>query len=78
MKRTRNVYHFQYRKCKKAENTIVKNKLLDACIYGNGDIFAEVKKLRAVNEKSASSMNGENNDIPGHFKQIYEDLYNRV
>ena len=30
MKKTRNTYHFHYRKCKKSEQLIVKNKLLDA------------------------------------------------
>ena len=46
MKKTRNVYHFHYRKCKKAQEMIIKNKLLDACINGNGNIFDEIKKLR--------------------------------
>ena len=30
MKRTRNLYHYQIRKCKKAEENVKKNKLLDA------------------------------------------------
>ena len=76
MKKTKNVYHFQYRKCKKAEAMIVKNKLLDACINGNGDIFAEIRKLRKSKPTVATSMDGEKNDIPGHFKNIFEDIYN--
>ena len=58
MKRTRNCYHFQYRKCKKAENIVIKNKLLDACINGNGDIFKEIKKLRRSKPTVATSMDG--------------------
>ena len=46
MKRTRNIYHYNIRKCKKAENSIRRNRLLDACINGNGDIFKEIKKMR--------------------------------
>ena len=70
------MYHFQYRKCKKAENAIIKNKLLDACINGNGDIFKEIKKLRRSKPTVATSMDGEKNDIPGHFKNIFENVYN--
>ena len=40
MKRTRNIYHYQVNKCKKAEEKIRKNKLLDACLSnGGGDLF---------------------------------------
>ena len=78
MKRSRNVYHYHYRKCKKSEETIVKNKLLDACINKGGDIFKEIKKLRATKPTIAASMDGVHNDIAGHFKGIYKDLYNSV
>ena len=76
MKRTRNLYHYHYRKCKKAEEKIVKNKLLDACINGQGDIFKEIKKIRAHKPVLAASMDGEKDDIAGHFKNIYSTLYN--
>ena len=76
MKKTRNAYHFQYRKCKKAEIIIIKNKLLDACINGNGDIFTEIKKLRKSKPIVATSMDGVKDDIPGHFKNIFKDIYN--
>ena len=76
MKKTRNKYHFQYRKCKKSEDIIAKNKLLDACINGNGDIFKEIKKLRRAKPVTATSMDGNVDDIPGHFKNIFSNLYN--
>ena len=50
MKRSRNVYHFQVKKCKKAENRIRKEKLLNA-MFDNGseyNLFAEIKKIRKV------------------------------
>ena len=78
MKRTRNLFHFQYRKCKKAEMLIKKNKLLDACINGNGNIFTEIKKLRKSKPVVATCMDGVSKDIPGHFKNIFSDLYNSV
>ena len=76
MKKIRNIYQFQYRKCIKAENLIIKNKLLDACINGNGDIFNEIKKLRKSKPIIAASMDGVKEDIPGHFRNIFSNLYN--
>ena len=76
MKRTRNIYHYQARKCKKAEDFIKRNKLLNACVNGSGDIFSEIKKLRSCRNVTATSMDGVKEDIPGHFKSIYSKLYN--
>ena len=76
MKKTKNVYHFQYRKCRKSEEIITKNKLLDACINGNGDIFTEIRKLRKAKPVVATGIDGIKDDIPGHFKNIFSDLYN--
>ena len=76
MKRTRNIYYFQYRKCKQAEDMFIKSKLLDACINGNGDIFAEIKKLRKSKPMIATNMDGEKDDIPGHFQNIFKEIHN--
>ena len=76
MKHTRNVYHYEIRKCIKAEEKVKKNKLLDACFNGGGDIFEEIKKLRKAPEYVPSSIDGEQNDVPGHFSRIYSKLYN--
>ena len=57
---------------------IKKNKLLDACFNGNGDVFEEVKKIRQHKPPVASEMDGVNENIPNHFKEIYEKLYNSV
>ena len=76
MKKTRNTYHFHFRKCKKSEELITKNKLLDACINGNGDLFLEIKKLRRSKPVAATSMDGVTDDIPGHFKNIFSNIYN--
>ena len=76
MKRSRNVYHYQYRKCTRAEETIKKNKLLDACINGDGDLFEQIKAMRKSAPVSATTMDGVKSDIPGHFRGIYSKLYN--
>ena len=78
MKRTRNIYHYNIRKCKNAENSIRRNKLLDACINGNGDVFQEIKKMRKSAPVVASSMDGKKEGLEEHFKEIYSKLYNSV
>ena len=50
--------------------------MLDACFNGNGNIFDELKKLRKSKPIIASSMDGVKEDIPGHFRNIFKDLYN--
>ena len=76
MKRSRNIYHYEYRKCNKAKEMIRRNKLLDSCINGDGDIFEEIKAMRKSSQVSATTMDGVRDDIPGHFKGIYSKLYN--
>ena len=78
MKRTRNLYHYQFRKIKKAEDTIKKNKLLDACLNDGGDLFKEIKGFRKTKQVVANSIDGVVEDIPGHFRNIYSELYNSV
>ena len=79
MKKTRNIYHFHIRKGKRKINTLKKNSLLDAC-FGNQnmDIFTEIKKLRKCSSTVATTIGGMREDIPNHFANIYEDLYNSV
>ncbi|MDP7404169.1 MAG: hypothetical protein QF782_01885, partial [Porticoccaceae bacterium] len=78
MKRTRNIYHLQIRKCKKAANTLKKNALLDACINGKGDIFTEIRKIRSSPMAVANSIDGVTENIPTHFASIYSKLFNSV
>ena len=76
MKRSRNIYHYEFRKCSKSKELIRKNKILDSCINGTGDLFKEIKDMRRCKQVTATSMDGVTKDIPGHFKSVYEDLYN--
>ena len=78
MKRTRNIYHFQVKKCQRAENTIKKNKLLNSCLNGESDIFVEIKKLRRLGNDSATSIDGVTDKVEEHFAKIYKNLYNSV
>ena len=58
MKRSKNVYHYQIRKLKKSQDQIKKNKLLDACINGDNDLFKEIKKIRNTKPCVADSIDG--------------------
>ena len=78
MKRTRNVYHLQIRKCKRAAELLKRNALLDSCINGKGDIFSEIRKMRKAPAAVVNSVDGVTEDIPGHFASIYSRLYNSV
>ena len=91
MKKTRNRYHFQIRKCRKAAE-MLKGKnllnacitgegdifhLLNACITGEGDIFHELKILRGE-RYCAKTIDGINDNITGHFANVYERIYNSI
>ena len=76
MKKTRNLYHFQYRKCKKAEEKIIKDKLLSACLGERGDLFEQIKNLRKSTPVVATSIDGNSANMPEHFRSIYSKLYN--
>ena len=76
MKRTRNKYHYEYKKCEKAEAKIRKNKFLDSCLNGGGDIFQEIKSLRKSKPVVATSMDGVHTNVKDHFKEKYEQLFN--
>ena len=64
------------RKCKKAEEKIRKNKLLDACLNesANTDLFREIKQMRNNKQAVASSIDGVTENVPGHFRSIYSNL----
>ena len=61
----------EFKKCRKAEDTIKKSKLLDACLNGNGDIFKEIKAMRKIRPVCADSIDGVKDDIPNHFSNIF-------
>ena len=78
MKNSRNKYHYEFKKCERAEKNIKKSKLLDACLNGNGDLFKEIKSMRRTKPVCADQIDGVTEDLPGHFRSIYEELYNSV
>ena len=78
MKRTRNIFHYQVRKLRKASDAITKNMLLDACLNSDSNLFSEIKKLRKSDPCVANTMDGVTVRVDEHFKNIYSNLYNSV
>ena len=68
----------ELKKCQKAEKIIKKTKLLDACLNGDGNLFAEIKKMRKTKTVVADKIDGVTEDIPNHFGNIYKELFNSV
>ncbi len=79
MKRTRNVYHFHIRKNKRMNNIMKRNNILNACFADSQmDIFKEIRKMRKCPTSVATTIDGECENIPNHFADIYKELYNSV
>ena len=76
MKKTRNKYHYEYKKCQRAEEKVKKSKLFEACVSGDGDLFKELKSLRKSKAVVATSMDGVTDNVEEHFKNKYKQLFN--
>lgn len=77
MKHTRNLYHYQVRKCKRAADKIKSEKYLSNCMNKSNDIFRDIKHSRSVKKGVANCIDGVTDDIHNHFGEIYKGLYNR-
>ena len=78
MKRTRNIYHYHVKKCKRSEDLIKRNNFLNSCLNGSADIFTEIKKIRKSKNNVANCIDGKTENIEEHFSSIYKNLYNSV
>ena len=75
MKRTRNIYHYAIRKCKRATEYIKKEKLLNSCISGQNNVFDEIRKMRRTGDNIPVKIDG--CDKPAErFGEVYKELYN--
>ena len=80
MRRTKNIFHYQVKKCKKAELQKQKQKLLSAMLEPDGetDIFKEINKTRKSKVITANKIDDKTKNIEEHFASIYSSLYNSV
>ena len=78
MKRTRNLYHYQIRRCRRIEDYIRNQKLVENCIENDNDIFDEIKRLRKCDVTEDITIDGVAGDgIPNKFAEVYQELFNR-
>jgi hypothetical protein len=77
MKRTRNIYHYALRKCKRAAENIKKDMLLKSCATKGNDIFDELRRLRHVKSNPPTRIDG-NSKPEERFAEFYSELYNSI
>ena len=78
MKHTRNLFHYQIRKCRRVEDYIRNKKIIENCLENDGDLFAEIRKQRSnSNEEDVTIDGASGDDIPNKFAGIYKELFNR-
>ena len=76
MKSSRNRYHYELKKCRKAEDKVRSSKLLEACLNGGCDIFKQIKTMRSTQTVVATSMDGVKDNVKDHFRDKYKKLFN--
>ena len=58
MKRTRNCFHYQVRRCRRVENFLVNQKIIENCIQDDKDLFKEIKKHRGAGNQEELVIDG--------------------
>ena len=65
MRRTRNIFHYQIKKCKRAKDQIRKEKLLSAVLDPGSDVdlFKEIKSMRRAKATAANKIDDQTEGI---------------
>ena len=78
MKRTKNIFHYQVRRCRRVEDYLKNNKIVENCLENDTDLFEEIKKQRKVGSDDDVTIDGASGKaIPNEFAKVYKELYNR-
>ena len=78
MKRTRNLFHYQVRKCRRVEDYLRNKKIIENCVENDTDLFAEIRRQRSNDNQEDVTIDGAvGKDIPNKFSEIYSELFNR-
>ena len=76
MKHTRNLFHYQVRKCRRVEDYLRNRKIIENCVENDTDLFAEIKKQRKNdNEEDVTIDGAAGSNIPNKFGEIYRELF---
>jgi hypothetical protein len=77
MKQSKNRFHYQVRKCKRIEDYLKNNKIVENCLENDTDLFKEIKRQRSNQNDDEVTIDGAADDnIPDKFASIYKDLFN--
>ena len=77
MKKSKNRFHYQVRKCKRIEDYLKNNKIVENCLENDTDLFKEIKRQRSNQNDDEVTIDGAADDnIPDKFASIYKDLFN--
>ena len=63
---------------KRIQHRMKGNSLLNSCRNNNGDLFKEIKRQRKCKKTIATSIDGQQDNIPSYFAKKYKNLYNSV
>ena len=78
MKKTKNTFHYQIRRCRRVEEFIKDLKIIENCLESDGDLLNEIKKQRSSGAEDDVTIDGASGkDIPNEFAEVYKELYNR-
>ena len=78
LKTTKNTFHYQIRRCRRVEDFIKNQKIVENCIDSDSELFEVIKKQRKGDSDDDVTINGASGkDIPAEFAKVYEELFNR-
>ena len=68
MKKTKNTFHYQIRRCRRVEEFIKNQKIIENCLESDDDLFNEIKKQRSSGAEDDVTIDGApGKDIPNEF-----------
>jgi hypothetical protein len=78
MKKTKNTFLYQIRRCRRVDEFIKNQKIIENCLESDEDLFNEIKKQRSSGAEDDVTIDGASGkDIPNEFAEVYKELYNR-
>ena len=58
MKRTKNTFHYQIRRCRRVEDFLKNQQIIENCLDSDADLFEEIKKQRSVGNDDDVTIDG--------------------
>jgi hypothetical protein len=78
MKKTKNTFHYQIRRCRRVEDFIKNQKIVENSFESDADLLEEIKKQRSDCKDDDVTIDGASGkDIPNEFAKVYKELFNR-